>query len=97
VMPFSDLLDVTAVVTNQGNVAADEVMVELTLEGETVDPFTEQRIIPSLAPGGAETIEVLGIPLEPETLYTLTITASIRNDDSTDDNVWEVVFATNAA
>lgn len=97
VMPFSDLLDVTAVVSNQGNVDAEEVVVELSLRGETVEPFSEQRIIPSLTPGGAETVEVLSIPLQPETLYTLTISASIPNDDAPDDNVWEVVFATNPA
>ena len=95
VMPFSDALDVTAVVANAGNVVAEEITVELRLEGEDVDPFVEQRIIPSLAPGTAETIEVPGIPLQPDTLYTLTVAASIENESSPDDNLWQVVFATN--
>ncbi len=94
-MPFAETLDVTAVVTNGGNVVAEEITVEVTMEGEAVEPFAEQRIIPSLAPGAAESIEVPGIPLEPGTLYTLTVAASIENDQSTDDNLWEVVFATN--
>lgn len=97
VMPFSDLLDITAVVSNQGNVDAEEVVVAVSLSGEEVEPFAEQRIIPLLTPGGAETVDVLSIPLQPETLYTLTISASIPDDDATDDNVWEVVFATNPA
>lgn len=95
VMPFSEALDVTAVVANAGNVVAEEITVELRLEGEDVDPFVEQRIIPSLAPGTAETIEVPGIPLQPDTLYTLTVAASIENESSPDDNLWQVVFATN--
>jgi hypothetical protein len=96
VMPFAEALDVTAVVTNSGNVVAEEITVELRLEGEEVEPFTEQRIIPSLAPGAAETIEVPDIPLQSDTLYTLTVAASIENDQAPDDNLWEVVFATNA-
>ncbi len=99
VMPFASTFDVTAIVTNPGNVIEEgiEVLLRLTPDGDVGEPFSEPRIIPSLRPGEAVTLDFVGIPLEPETIYTLNVTVSIADDAEVANNVLEILFATNAA
>ncbi len=96
-MPFSERFDVTAVVTNSGNVMQEgiDVTLELRRDGDTGDPLREARIIAALGPQTSETIEFVGLALEPGSLYTLQITADIADDASVDNNVWKITFATN--
>ncbi len=99
VLPFSETFDVTAIVTNAGNVLQEEIEVTLILaEGgaERVEPFLERRFIAALDPGASKPLEFASLGLEPETLYTLQVSVSIVDDAEPDNNVWEVVFATNA-
>ncbi len=99
VLPFSDTFDVTAIVTNAGNVLQEEIEVTLILAvggAERVEPFLERRFIAALEPGSSKPLEFASLNLEPETLYTLQVSVSIVDDAEPDNNVWEVVFATNA-
>jgi hypothetical protein len=96
-MPFQDQLAVTAVVTNSGNVLQEEITVtlELSQDGDSGSPFEEGRIIAALEPLSSESLEFVGLDLEPGVLYTLTVTADIADDANPDNNVWQVIFATN--
>ncbi|HSF85417.1 MAG TPA: hypothetical protein VLG28_07145 [Acidimicrobiia bacterium] len=99
IMPFSETFDVTAIVTNRGNVPQEEieVMLLLTADGTTeVPPFEERRFLPSLAPDASMSLEFAGLAMRPGTLYTLRVTASIADDADVENNVWEVAFASNA-
>jgi hypothetical protein len=99
IMPFAETFDVTAIVTNGGNVLQEEieVMLLLTTDGSSeVPPFEERRFIPSLGPDQSMSIEFGDLAMRPATLYTLRISASIANDADHENNVWEVTFASNA-
>jgi hypothetical protein len=99
VMPFDGSFDVTAIVTNSGNVVSEEIAVTLTLSidgSEGGEVFSERRFIASLQPEDSMSLEFLDVELEPETLYTLRVVAEIAEDADIEDNVWEVMFATNA-
>lgn len=98
VMPFTSTFDVTAIVTNSGNVVEEEIVVtlQLTRDGSDDEPFEESRIIPSLEPATSVSVEFLGLEVAPAALYTLNVSASIPQDADIDNNVWQLVFATNS-
>lgn len=100
VLPFSETFDVTAIVTNAGNVVSEEILVtmRLAVDGSAGgEPFTEQRLIPALDPGDSMSLQFLSVDIAPGTLYTLRVAAEIADDADLENNVWEVVFATNNA
>ncbi len=96
-MPFTATFDVTAIVTNSGNVVQEEIEVTLQLnrDGSDDPPFEERRIISSLDPATSVSVEFLGLAIAPGALYTVEVSASIQDDADTENNVWQVVFATN--
>lgn len=99
VMPYAETFNVTAVVTNGGNVLQEQIEVTLLLTvdgGVGVEPFSERRFIPSLEPEASMSLEFAGIPMEPGTLYILQVSASIDNDADISNNIWQVTFASNA-
>jgi hypothetical protein len=98
VMPFAPTFDVTAIVTNSGNVVQEEIVVtlELSRDGSDVEPFAERRIIPALDPATSVSVEFLSLEVDPGALYTLDVSASIPQDADIDNNVWQLVFATNS-
>lgn len=98
IMPFAPRLDVTAVVSNSGNVTQEEIQVTLTLarDGGDDPPFEEGRIIPALDPAASVSVEFLGIDVEPAALYTLEVSVLVADDADFENNLWELVFATNA-
>ncbi len=99
VMPFSATFDVTAIVTNSGNVLQEQIEVTLTLTTDGANgpqPFEERRFIPALEPESSMSLEFAGLAMEPGTLYTLHVSASIENDADIENNVWQVTFASNS-
>ena len=98
VMPFTSTFDVTAIVTNSGNVVQEEIVVTLQLnrDGSDAAPFEERRIIPALDPATSLSVQFLGLEVDPGALYTLDVSASIPQDDDIENNVWQLVFATNS-
>jgi hypothetical protein len=98
VLPYTPTFDVTAIVTNAGNVTSEQISVTMRLSiagtdgGET---FEEQRFVAALDPEASVSLEFLSVDLEPGTLYTLQVVAEMAEDADIDNNVWEVMFATN--
>jgi len=97
-MPFTPTFDVTAVVTNSGNVLQEEIEVTLRLErdGAEGEPFEERRIIAALDPATSVSVEFRSLDIAPSAVYTLDVSASITDDANTANNVWQIVFVTNA-
>ncbi len=98
IIPFAATFDVTAIVTNSGNVVQEEIEVTLVLTAggsSDVEPFQEQRFIPALEPEASMSLQFSGLAMQPGTLYTLRVTATITNDADVEDNVWQVTFASN--
>jgi len=98
VMPYVPAMSVTAVVTNQGNVTHEEieVLIELRRDGVDDEPVSETRLIPSLGPGASQSEEFADLPLLPGALYTVTVSAEVQDDADFDNNLWRLLFATNA-
>jgi hypothetical protein len=98
VAPFTSTFDVTAIVTNSGNVLQEEIVVtlRLTRDGTGDEPFEERRIIPALDPATSISVEFLSLEVAPAALYTLDVSASIPQDADIGNNVWQLVFATNS-
>lgn len=101
VIPYAETFDVTAIVTNGGNVLQEEIEVTLVLSADgvaaaEVPPFEEQRFIPALEPDASASLEFSGIAMQPGTLYTLLVSAEIKDDADIENNVWQVTFASNS-
>lgn len=100
VIPYSETFDVTAIVTNGGNVLQEEIEVVLVLAADGVNggaaPFEERRFIPALEPDASMSLEFVGLGMEPGTLYSLQVSASIQDDADAENNVWQVTFASNS-
>lgn len=99
VIPFAETMDVTAIVTNAGNVIQEEIEVTLVLSADGAngpEPFQERRFIPSLEPDASMSLEFSGLAMAPGTLYTLHVSASILDDADVENNVWQVTFASNS-
>lgn len=97
VVPSSETFGVLAVVTNEGNLTEEGILVTLNLTKTSGDAETLSRdqLILTLEAGEATTIEFLDITLEPGGLYDLQITASITQDAEPENNVYELVFIRN--
>ncbi|MCB1246332.1 MAG: hypothetical protein KDB69_03610 [Acidimicrobiia bacterium] len=97
-LPFTDSVTVQAIVTNDGNELETGVTVELTVfDGElnTSETFTET--IAELPAGGSTSVGFFGLPLVPERLYQLTLTATIADDSMPNDNTWLMTVIQNEA
>ncbi len=97
VMPYVPEMTVTAIVTNQGNVIHEEIeiLIELRRDGVDEEPLSEVRLIPSLDPGSSISEEFANLPLVPGALYTVTVSAEVQDDADFDNNLWQLLFATN--
>jgi hypothetical protein len=98
VVPDSESFGVQAVVTNTGNLAEESILVQLFLDPRNQEEPTVdiQTLVPFLDAGEAKTVVFEDLPLVAGSLYELRVSATIdREDGSTDDNVWELVFYRN--
>ena len=97
VVPSSETFEVLAVITNEGNLTEEGILVTLELElvSGTADIVTREQLILTLAAGEATTIEFADLVLEPGGLYNLQITASIPQDETPLNNVFDLVFIRN--
>ena len=99
-IPASDTFVVEITVSNNGNVAAENVSVVVTLQqlasSDKIPPLG--RVIPAIEPGASEVLLFTDLAPEPGLVYTLTATATPGGDvvDETDDNSWTLSFERNA-
>ncbi|HSK07316.1 MAG TPA: hypothetical protein VK990_07350 [Acidimicrobiia bacterium] len=95
VVPATDQVAFSVVVTNAGNVASDPERLDLTVGG-TSDPLTFNETVPVLEPGEQTAIQFLEIPVTPGGLYEVVASLSeLTNDTSLEDNTLSVVFQVN--
>jgi hypothetical protein len=97
-VPFSETIDLTAVVTNAGN--EEETNVEITLEvfdadTDTTDTFSQS--IATLPPSGSASVTFVDLPIVPGSLYQVTLTATIVGDGRPEDNTWMMSMIRNEA
>ena len=99
VVPDSESFGVQVVVTNEGNLPEEQILVQLFLDPR--DPAEEQvdiqTLVPFLEPGDAKTVPFLDLPVLPGALYELTVSATIADDEDArpGDNIWKLVFYRN--
>ena len=96
VIPATDTVVFSAVITNKGNVASAAETVSLTLNGGT-EQVIAQMEVPALAPDGQATVVFDPVSVEPDTPYEVVMELVITNLDSDpDDNRLQVQFTVNS-
>ena len=96
VIPATEVVAFTTVVTNSGNIASELESVRLELLGGP-EPIVETVEVPPLQPDRQTTITFPELELLPETLYEVTVTLDLSNPDADmTDNEMRVQFRVNA-
>lgn len=101
VIPATETVAFSAVITNTGNVGSQPETVNATLIGAD-DPVSEpppfaQIEVPPLAPGGQTTVEFPPVEVQPELLYEVRVSLQLANPDADlTDNEVRVQFTVNA-
>jgi hypothetical protein len=93
VVPFSESLDVQAVVSNVGN--EDEPLVTVELEvfsNDTGATLTESEIVTDLAAGSSTTVIFTDVEVTPGGLYQVRVSVTIPQDIDSENDVWEMTF-----
>ncbi|MEZ5175124.1 MAG: hypothetical protein R2823_02825 [Acidimicrobiia bacterium] len=93
VVPFSETLGVTAIVTNSGN--EDEADVLVTLEIVNADSGaseTATRTIDTIQGGASASVVFSDLQVESDSLYQIKITATIDGDSRPEDDTWDIRF-----
>ena len=95
VVPATESIVVSTVITNSGNVASQPETVNMTLNGGA-EPVFAQAEVPALQPDGQTTIEFPPVEVVPDTLYEIEIELILSNPDSDlTDNDLRVQFTVN--
>lgn len=95
VVPGTETVVFSAVVTNSGNVASTPETLEMKVTGG-VEPVLSQEEVPPLPPDSQITIVFEPVPLEPDTLYEVLIALVVAGLDSDlTDNELRVQFTVN--
>jgi hypothetical protein len=97
VVPFSDSISITALVTNDGN--EDEEGIEIALDVvnvDTGDVVSRTDVVNELTGGTSTTVTFDDVEIEPGGLYRAVLTATISVDIQADNNEWDMTFIWNA-
>lgn len=95
-VPFSENVNLTAVVSNTGNDIEPTVLVELeVLNADTNDRVTLTDTVVDLAGGGSSSVTFVDLDIAPNSLYQLRLTVTITEDSRPDDDVWKITFIRN--
>ncbi|HEY5891233.1 MAG TPA: hypothetical protein VIW94_11105 [Acidimicrobiia bacterium] len=96
VMPATESVVFSVVVTNVGNLISEEEPITLTLVGPG-DPVELSSTIPPLEPGAQTTIIFEALPVTPDELYEVTAEVKVVGVDiDFEDNFLEVMFRVNS-
>lgn len=96
VVPASDSLGVTGVVTNFGNEPQGAFSVTLTvLDVDTGEIDVDSTSLEALQPGASTTAAFESISVAPGGLYQVTLTVTIADDGDTSNNTWAMTFIWN--
>jgi len=95
VVPSTDAIAFSVVITNNGNVASDPEILTLTLDGGQ-GPVTAQGDVPELAPDGQVTVVLDPLPVEAGVDYEVLVELVVTGLDSDlTDNTLSVAFTVN--
>ncbi|MGH3650913.1 MAG: hypothetical protein ACRDU9_09420, partial [Acidimicrobiia bacterium] len=95
VVPATESIVVSTVITNSGNVASQPETVNMTFNGGA-EPVLAQAEVPPLQPDGQTTIAFPPVEVLPETLYEILVELILSNPDSDlTDNDLRVQFTVN--
>jgi len=95
VVPSTETLRFSAVVTNSGNVTSDPETLKLTLSGGSEPVVAEEEVL-ELAPQGQTTIQFEPIAVEAETLYEVLVELVVAGlDADLTDNSLRIQFTVN--
>lgn len=96
VVPATDTVVVSAVITNSGNIASETESVRLTFQGGA-EPVVAEEEVPPLQPNGQTTIEFNELDVVPDTLYEVLVELQLTNPDADlTDNMQRVQFTVTA-
>ena len=101
VVPTTDTIVFTAVITNAGNIASEIESVQITVRGtleEDSEPIAAVAAeVPPLQPNGQTTVEFPEVPVVPDNPYRITVELILTNPDADPtDNLLDVEFTVNA-
>jgi len=95
VVPATEQIDFSVVITNAGNVVSEPERIDLTLGGAS-DPLVLTETVPPLEPGEQTAIQFLEIPIVAGGVYEVVASLpELANDIDLEDNVLTVMFEVN--
>ena len=93
VVPFSESVDVQAVVSNVGNEDEPAVAVKLEMvEFDTKETITDSELVTDLAAGSSTTVTFADVDIAPGGLYQVKVSVTIPEDIDPDNDGWEMTF-----
>ena len=96
VVPATETLGFSAVITNEGNITSEADTVTMTLSGGA-EPVMAQMEVPALTPGAQTTVVFDPLPVTPDIPYEVVMQLVPNNlDVDPDDNVLSVTFIVNS-
>lgn len=97
VVPASETITFSTVITNSGNVASEPESVQMTLQGGA-EPVVAVVEVPPLQPNGQTTVEFPAVDVVPEAPYSIRVELVLTNPDTdASDNMRQVDFTVNAS
>jgi hypothetical protein len=99
IVPNSEIFVVNLVVSNEGNLVEERILVMLDADPNSPDLelISLQSIIPFLEPGESTTVSFdVADLIAPGELYELRAEVQIAEDDTPDNNTWSLVLVRNA-
>jgi hypothetical protein len=95
IVPATEQLAFSVVVSNAGNVDSDPEPLELTVAGES-EPVVLSEMLPPLKPGQQTAVHFLEIPVTPGALYEVAaVLTEVTDDVDLEDNSLTVLFEVN--
>ena len=92
VIPNTESVVVSTVITNSGNIASQTEAVTMTLEGGA-EPLVTLVEVPPLQPDGQTTVDFPNVDVLPDTLYEVRVELQLSNpDNDLTDNLLRVQF-----
>jgi hypothetical protein len=95
VIPATDTVSFSVVVTNLGNVVSVAEPIDLTLSGPS-DPVVLTELVPALEPGAQTTVRFEDLEVDEGASYEVVAELKVLSDDlDFEDNMLRVLFSVN--
>ncbi len=92
-IPFADMVSLTAVVTNTGNEVATSVTVTLELlNADSDESVSITETIAEIGGGTSSSVAFPDLDITPDSLYQVKLTVTIDDDNRPEDDTWDMKF-----